>query len=167
VHHEVASGCRQGYLRMHPHQDNNGRARNVDDPNYHATNATILFLPASSVDRFPCRNRLMRSQVSFIIVYIYVASRKFAQTWRYLCWHMLRDIDLYAIVLNLVQTSMQQCWYCNLLHHVTLWVAMSIIKLKQYLKKKQILKRCRYIFFFIDSLLIMIPSALAIFPQKK
>lgn len=65
---------------MRPHQDNNGRAGNVDDPNYHATNATILFLPASSVDRFARRNRLMRAQVSFITVHICVASRKFAQT---------------------------------------------------------------------------------------
>lgn len=47
---------------MHPHQDNNGRAGNVDDPNYHAANATVLFLPASSVDRFSRRNRLMRAQ---------------------------------------------------------------------------------------------------------
>lgn len=82
LHHEVAGGCRQGYLRMHPHQDNNGRAGNVDDPNYHAANATVLFLPASSVDRFSRRNRLMRAQVSFITVHICVASRKFAQTFQ-------------------------------------------------------------------------------------
>lgn len=132
VHHEVAGGCHQGYFRVHLHQDNNGRARNVDDPNYHATNATILFLPASSVDRFPCRNRFMRSQVSFIIMYICVASCKFAQTRRQLCWHILRDIDLYAIVLHLVHIDMQQCWYCNLLHHAILWVTMSIIKIKRY-----------------------------------
>lgn len=50
AHHEVASGRCQGYLRVHPYQDSNGGAGNAHDPGRDRTNATVLFLPATSVD---------------------------------------------------------------------------------------------------------------------
>lgn len=63
VHHEVAGGRRQGYLRVHPHENSNGCARNVHDPSYHATNAIVLFLSTSSMDQCSRRNRLMHTLV--------------------------------------------------------------------------------------------------------
>lgn len=61
--HEVAGGRRQGYLRVHSHEDNNGRTRNADDPGHHATNAIVLFLPTPPVDQISSRNWLVHPLV--------------------------------------------------------------------------------------------------------
>lgn len=76
MRHEVAGGRRQRYLRVHSHEDNNGRAWNADDPDDHATNAIVLFLSTSSVDHISRRNWIMHALVILTTCLRELISRK-------------------------------------------------------------------------------------------